>query len=322
MFLAMSSDGPCRLNSVYLPLTATMTCRIAGNLMETPLAELFRPNNVLALGLAFHVAQDEPSRSTKDGRLSSAMLADLAKLTAAPADAAYLLSVKGIVVTLGDGLTSLAVRQRADFAAAEDWRKVTSSRIKETHDQVFWSNLLSRVIMFGGIGFALLSSIAPMIHMEHHEAQQSSLSLGVIGAIVFAAGSRVVAMKMANWQDEAMMRQYEWLRTHAMRKYLTSRHELIKTCHDQAASLWKACTGKNCPDMVSLLAIAAEEKRAHENEIRERKKVTTTMLHSMFEKLSAWRRKHHPSVTETMRMSVSRMDIQMPTKKEKETVDV
>ena len=262
--------------------------------MDKPLAAPFDIDNIMAIGLAHHMASDGPSKGTQDGKLSAIMLSDLAKLVVAEEDAPYLLGIKGVVIMLGDGLTELTVRQRSDLAAAEDWRKTTSNRIKESHDQIFWSNVLARALMFGGIGWAIFGEVIPMIHLEHHgEAPTSSLNFGFIGALVFAAASRVVSMKMANWQDEQMMRHYEFLRLQAQRKYFQSRYDLIKICRDRAVLLWKAYTGQNAPEIVSLLAIAAEELRAHNMEIRERKKATTTMLSNAFAKLSAWRKKHN-----------------------------
>lgn len=258
------------------------------------LAAVLDVDNVLALGLAFHLSQDEPSRSTRDGRLSAAMLSDFGKMEGAtPTDAAYLFGIKSVIVMLGDGLTDLVCRQRADLAAADEWRRTESTRIRDNHQQEFYANLISRALMYGGLGFALFATVAPDVqsHLVHHDtAQTFSVNLGFVGAVVFAAGSRVFHSKIANARDERVSKRHDWMRGQAQRRYFKGRHELLKISRDRASDLWKAYTGKSAPELVSLLAIAAEEMRAHEGEMRARKKATESLLHSVFDKLSAWRR--------------------------------
>ncbi len=251
-------------------------------------------DNVMALGLAFHLNQDEPSRSTKDGKLAANMLVELANIKCeTAADEAYLFGMKAVIVQIGDGLTDLVRRQRADLVEAEAWCSRATSKVRDGHVDAFWMNLIARTVMFGGIGFGVLASIAPEIQTHiHHDGptQQFSLSVGAWGALVFAAASRVINAKLANMRDQRISNHYDWLRAYAQRKYFRGKHDLLKIGRDRAHVLWKTYTGRSAPEMTSLLAIAAEEMRAHEGAMRDRKKMTATLLQSAFNKISAWRR--------------------------------
>lgn len=259
--------------------------------------------NVLNLGWAYFLTHDVHGRVSRDGRISKELLKTLSDMEApdGSADAVYLLQVKTIVMALGSALNDLEENHHNGKKSAQAYIEHAKSHLRETIQIEFLTNLVMRILAFGGLGVAVLGALGLSIQM-HAEAKHtdaadlSHISLGtlsILGFFIFGAGQRVVQVRLNHFKEAKIQKRHDWMCSQAEGRWLHSQVKVLTLYRDRIVVLWEAYTGLKAPPMITLLSQAKEAMRAHDGEMREKRKMTSSLLQRAMYKFETWRERPH-----------------------------
>ncbi len=260
----------------------------------TRFADQLDVENVVNLGYAFHLAHDVEGNVSKDGKVALSLLKDLAELRAEAGtpDASYLSSVRGATVALGEALNEIERQKVAAYAEADDYRMRQRMMIRSEHRTAFWSKLVARLMTYGGLGFLVFSVIG--IKAQHSESSLGDLSvtnLSLVGSMIFTGLSQVVHVKLNYLKQERVSRRYEQLRAQATRRALKSTVTAITLQRNRVTALWTKYAARPAPELITLLAMATEELRAHDAAMKEARRESVGAVERAMERFSQLRKR-------------------------------
>lgn len=256
------------------------------------------PNAVMELDYAMHVVDDPLSVNTKAQKLAAQLIDNLmtARTTMGSDDDIYLGKARAIVLSLGRGITRRKLTYRSDMEAADNYRALEISRIDNERTQAFWSTLLYRTLISGGIGFALMESLLPFVHLHFErsgsQVQMTGLAPSLLLALVFAAASKVGFAKLEDFRYRTIFQHYEWIRLQAIHRYERGKLKEFERNYVEIRRIWRDYTGRDAPRSVTFATVIADGIRTQEWLEKERRREMATLVQKFLLALRKWRDKH------------------------------
>lgn len=253
------------------------------------------PSAVMELGYALHVVDDPLSAGTKARRLAEQLIDALmaARAPEGSPDHVYLCKARAIILSLGRGITRRKMSYRHDMEAADSYRALELSRIDSERTQSFWSNLLYRTLLSGGIGFALMESLLPFVHLhfQHNgsSVQMTGLAPSMLLALIFAAGSKVAFSKLEDIRYRSVFQHYEWIRLQAIHGYERGKLKEFERNYVEIKRVWRDYTGRDAPRSVTFATVIADGIRTQEWLERERNREMAGLTKKLVMALQTWR---------------------------------
>lgn len=267
--------------------------------LEPRFASILDVNSVLELGYASHASRDETLKGTKVAQLADKLMDDFLamKAPAGTIDEAYLFKVRALVLALGNGVSRRKALYKEDLALATRYRDTELTRIDNSRRQSFWTNVVWRAVVSGGIGFALMESLLPFIHVAGGggrataPAFDASLAPSFLLALVFVAGSKVVFSTLNDMRFQRIFQHYEWLRLYAQKHYENGKLKEFERTHQEVRRLWQEYTGRKPTDCVTFASVLIEDIRTQEQMERARQRLSTNFMMRLLLKFQAWRKR-------------------------------
>lgn len=274
------------------------------------------PNAVMELGYAMHVVDDPLSANTKAQKLAAQLIDNLmtARALAGSHDEVYLSKARAIVLSLGRGITRRKLTYRSDMEAADNYRALEISRIDSERSQAFWNTLLYRTLISGGIGFALMESLLPFVHLHFErsgsQVQMTGLAPSLLLALVFAAASKVGFAKMEDFRYRAIFQHYEWIRLQAIHRYERGKLKEFERNYVEIRRIWRDYTGRDAPRSVTFATVIADGIRTQEWLEKERRREMATLVQKFLLALQRWRNKYKERSDHAKRVVPQRSGVQ------------
>jgi hypothetical protein len=225
------------------------------------------PSAVMELGYASHVADDPLSAGTQAHRLARLLVDDLMRMRARAGsdDVVYLFKARAIVLSLGRGITRRKLTYRIDIGAANEFHDAEIARVDRERVQSLWATLAYRPLISGGMGFALMASLLPLVHLhlEHGDVTQSvgGVAPSLLMALVFAAASKVAFSKLEDFRYRGIMQRFDLVKLQAIHRYEAGKLKEFERKYGEIRRVWCEYTGRVAPHSVTFGTIIADDIR-------------------------------------------------------------
>lgn len=258
-------------------------------------ADIIDQNVVLDLGFAWQTSS--PDSKTSDSRLAARQIADFTAFEAEPGskDEVFLFKVRLIVNTLGSALSRRLRTYLADNAMAESYRSSELKQIDDNRTQTFWSNMIWRSLVSGGIGFTLAAALLPVVQQlhangsEHTTTSFNNIPLSLLVGLVFAAATKFTMSKIEDFKQRGVYAHYEWFRLEAERRYKNGQIEDYNNALTNFGRIYLDYTGKKPQKMISIINTIAEDIRVMERLESERRRQTASFMSKAIASYMDWR---------------------------------
>ena len=262
------------------------------------------PSSVMEIGYAIHVADDPVSVGTKSQRLAGNLVDDFDNLIKIQDDKcdgddiAYFFKARAIAVSLGRGISRRKLTYREDIERAEKYRALEIARIDKERTQTFWTTMLYRTLISGGIGFAIMETLRPFVHFHYEHAGTQVIMTGfapsVLMALLFASGSKVVFSKMEDLRYRTIFAHFEWKRSQAIHAYESGKLYEFERNYTEIKRIWRDYTGHEAPESIPFAAVIAENIQTLKWQEQEQRRQMSSALARIMDSYRKWRSRPDP----------------------------